>query len=226
MELYDRIIVKKNADFEKIVKWLADNDGKNIPFLPPMSEGVIEWQEEGFISTFRQNDNRLHMSVALFEFPNHEIFYFDANTDTREITDFRTAISRADGSPIPEQDRMGLALAMGKDMTIHKQLVKYIMLMQYFVHCKKYVKVSEERQLTRAESKEIRRSGVKVAPFVRTEYVVENVPKRLPKIKHRSPDHQFGVRGHYRRYKDGRVVWINSYKKCKDKAPKEKTFRL
>lgn len=46
-----------------------------------------------------------------------------------------------------------------------------------------------------------------------------------PKGSHASPAHAFNVRGHYRRYKSGRVVWIAPYTKGTDKT-KPKTYKL
>lgn len=47
----------------------------------------------------------------------------------------------------------------------------------------------------------------------------------LPHGKHASPAGVFGVRGHFRQYKDGRRVWINPYKKGTGKN-KNKTYKL
>ena len=42
---------------------------------------------------------------------------------------------------------------------------------------------------------------------------------------HRSPRGEFSVRGHFRHYKDGKVVWINQYIKGTGK-PKSTTYKL
>lgn len=47
----------------------------------------------------------------------------------------------------------------------------------------------------------------------------------LPHGKHASPAGVFGVRGHFRQYKDGRRVWIKPYKKGTGKS-KNKTYKL
>jgi hypothetical protein len=47
----------------------------------------------------------------------------------------------------------------------------------------------------------------------------------LPRGKHASPAGVFGVRGHFRQYKDGRRVWIKPYKKGTGKN-KSKTYKL
>ena len=35
-----------------------------------------------------------------------------------------------------------------------------------------------------------------------------------------SPSHEFDVRGHYRHYKSGKVIWINEFTKCKGRGTK------
>lgn len=41
------------------------------------------------------------------------------------------------------------------------------------------------------------------------------------------PSEEFSVRGHYRHYKSGKVVWVDEFSKCKDSGNKrDKTYRL
>ena len=41
---------------------------------------------------------------------------------------------------------------------------------------------------------------------------------------HRSPEGIFSVRGHFRRYKDGKVIWIDEYLKGLGKASKKENL--
>ncbi len=50
-------------------------------------------------------------------------------------------------------------------------------------------------------------------------------PQIVPRGGHARPAGVFTVRGHYRRYKDGREVWIKPYKKGAGKQ-KNKTYKL
>lgn len=50
-------------------------------------------------------------------------------------------------------------------------------------------------------------------------------PQVLQRGQHASPAGVFSVRGHYRRYKDGRAVWIKPYKKGTGKQ-NDKTYKL
>lgn len=52
-----------------------------------------------------------------------------------------------------------------------------------------------------------------------------NTAQMAVRGSHRSPAMSFGVRGHYRHYKSGKVVWINEYVKGKGEK-KDKTYKL
>lgn len=59
-------------------------------------------------------------------------------------------------------------------------------------------------------------------------YILKREPNKSSiKVKgsHNSPSFSFGVRGHFRRYKDGKVVWIDPYVKG-NKKKKDKNYRL
>lgn len=47
----------------------------------------------------------------------------------------------------------------------------------------------------------------------------------MPHGKHRSPQGTFNVRGHFRHYKDGKIVWIEEYSKGRGDK-KSKTYKL
>jgi len=52
-----------------------------------------------------------------------------------------------------------------------------------------------------------------------------NNARLAPQGSHASPSGVFSVRGHYRRYKSGKIVWIEEYKKGEGKQ-KSKTYKL
>lgn len=62
----------------------------------------------------------------------------------------------------------------------------------------------------------------------RTTYIIRKVGGELyaaPRGSHSSPRGIFSVRGHYRHYKSGKVVWIAEYKKGTGKK-KRKTYKM
>lgn len=65
-------------------------------------------------------------------------------------------------------------------------------------------------------------------PQKRTTYIIRRCNGTIlaaPSGSHASPDGIFTVRGHYRRYKSGKVVWIAEYKKGTGKQ-KSKTYKI
>ena len=46
-----------------------------------------------------------------------------------------------------------------------------------------------------------------------------------PKDSHASPGGIFSVRGHFRHYKNGKVIWISEYRKGEGKK-KKKTYKM
>lgn len=46
------------------------------------------------------------------------------------------------------------------------------------------------------------------------------------KGSHASPHGVFSVRGHYRHYSSGKVVWVSEYKKGTGKKPRSKTYKI
>lgn len=62
-------------------------------------------------------------------------------------------------------------------------------------------------------------------------YILSRKVGKKPSIKakgsHNSPSESFSVRGHFRHYKNGRVIWIDSYIKGKEKSTHhDKTYKL
>lgn len=70
--------------------------------------------------------------------------------------------------------------------------------------------------------------GRKKAQVQSTTYILSHIGNELlPTVKgsHRSPSCTFSVRGHYRHYKNGNVVWIQEYVKGEGKK-KDKTYKV
>ena len=60
-------------------------------------------------------------------------------------------------------------------------------------------------------------------------YILKSFNDGLSLVKqgsHNSPQGQFGVRGHYRHYKNGKTIWIASYTKGTGKKQTSKNYKL
>lgn len=82
-------------------------------------------------------------------------------------------------------------------------------------------------QMVRSNTHKGPKSSTRKKPD-RTTYILRNNNGKLqmlPKGSHASPSGTFSVRGHYRHYKSGKVVWISEYKKGTGKK-KNKTYKV
>lgn len=80
----------------------------------------------------------------------------------------------------------------------------------------------KSRRPRKAENRSTRK------PVKRTTYILRQVNGTLlaaPMGSHASPSGIFTVRGHYRHYKSGKVVWIAEYRKGTSKK-KSKTYKM
>ncbi len=87
----------------------------------------------------------------------------------------------------------------------------------------------EQPEVIAAEDTEVKAhtpTSRKAVKRERNTYILRYKREYIPKGGHHaSPKGIFTVRGHYRRYKSGKVVWINEYRKGEGDK-KAKTYRL
>lgn len=79
---------------------------------------------------------------------------------------------------------------------------------------------SKDSQRSKREIKEIKNHHGKInrkIPLVKKVFTLKCTKSDIAKIKRTSPDHKVHVRGHYRRYKNGRTIYINPFTKYNDK---------
>ena len=102
-------------------------------------------------------------------------------------------------------------------LTVYSSLMA---LLVYGSNIKKSSKYTLHKNKTKETSKVRKQKGVS--------YIIRNT-KYFNSLSlnghHRSPSGVFSVRGHYRHYKNGQVIWINEYKKGEGSTSK-KTYKL
>lgn len=104
-------------------------------------------------------------------------------------------------------------------------LTVYCSLMALMVYGQReFIREEVQKQpITKSEKKRIsdKRSTKRVTYIIKKTKMGISV---LPQYSHASPKGTFSVRGHYRHYKNGHVVWIAEYKKGEGKR-KSKTYK-
>lgn len=193
-----------------------------------MESGVVELREERLEFTFENKNGVVEIAVYPILRPDlPAAITFDYDPVTMSVSNKKFARTLS-------ESRQGLLnLVMAQDRTDQKEAIKYRALMAFMTYYRDIVQV-ESREVKRSSHppKSKKHSRRRIIPLVRKSYTIEDFDKAaLPKpdgIKRRytKPEHEVNVRGYLRRYKSGRVVWINPTVRYKGKETRHKEYEL
>lgn len=225
----DRIIVKSNARMKMVLDWYYENKHwlDREPFLAPMESGVVELCEEQIEFTFE--NVRGVVEIAIYPTVQPDIpasIVFDYLPEQMDIANRRVA------PELPEPKRLALDLVLRYDKTPEKEARKYHALMLFMAYYREEVKVEQRIERRPAKHKKKRRTAQVRQPLIRRIYTVTDfdstalVKPEQAKRGYTKPDHEVNVRGHLRRYKSGKVVWVKPSVKYKGKTAHHKEYEL
>lgn len=201
----DRIIVKTLADMQRVIDWAEELRGMAVEL--PFSEGEIVFEEELVRLKFRDEQN----GIVSFEL-------YVGGTDTK-VADWRSNLNTGE---MPElhiagegQKKMALGMILTGDDTIGKCVRKFRALMLFAAYYREEVirsKTVERKNVgTGKKGKRSNRRPLTVRKYTISSEMLSELP--APKKEWHGYRESFGVRGHYRRYKSGKVVWVRPYVK-------------
>lgn len=198
----DRIIVRTNADMQRVIDWAEELTGMAVAL--PFSEGEIEFQEEEILLKFADE--------------GAPFVSFEMWTAGKKIVGWRSDLSSGD---IPEihvnaegEAKMGLSMLLIRDNTVAKCVGKFRALMLFSAYYRE--DIERTKKVSRIESAPKKRKNGKRSnrrPLVVRRYTVSSEMLPAPKKEWHGYRESFGVRGHYRRYQSGKVVWVRPYTK-------------
>ena len=204
----DRIIVKKNADMQRVLDWAEELKGMAVEL--PFSDGEIEFQEELILLKFRDEENGtvyFDMSMGRDNGDWFKVVEWRSDLRSGEITELHIA---GDGDK-----KMKMSMILMMDDTVGKCVRKFRALMLFSAYYREEVK--RTRTVSRVNaggSSRSRRSTQRKLTIRRYEIGGEMLSELpAPKKEWHGYRESFGVRGHYRRYKSGKVVWVRPYTK-------------
>lgn len=209
----DKIIVRTNADMQRVIDWADRLTG--VPVKLAFPEAEIEFQEEKILLRFRDEGE----SVVWFEclIRGNKVVEWRSNLETGDIPDLHVC---AEGE---KKAKMSMILAM--DNTVAKCVRKFRSLM-LFAACYRE-EVERTRVVSRIEKPGKKRSGGKRSNkrmlTVRKYTIGSEVLSELPRKYERHTD-SWGVRGHYRTYKSGKTVWVKGYTKGNAEKRNDKEY--
>lgn len=225
----DRIIVKSNARMKMVLDWYYENKHwlDREPFLAPMESGVVELCEEQIEFTFENTRGVVEIAIYPTVQPNIPAsIVFDYLPEQMDIANRRVA------PELPEPKRLALDLVLRYDKTPEKEALKYHALMLFMAYYREEVKVEQRIERRPAKHKKKRRTAQVRQPLIRRIYTVTDfdstalVKPEQAKRGYTKPDHEVNVRGHLRRYKSGKVVWVKPSVKYKGKTAHHKEYEL
>lgn len=201
----DKIIVRTNADMTRVIEWAKPLEG--VPVELAFPEAEILFEEELISLKFRAEEE----SVVWFEcsMDGHKVVEWRNNTETWDTLDLKIA---GDG----ERKAM-MAMVLMNDDTLGKCVRKFRALMLFAAYYSEEVqrtKVVERKSVGRKNGSKNRKSNrrmLTVRKYTVSEELLSELP--APKRKYEKHTESFGVRGHYRTYKNGKTVWVRPYTK-------------
>lgn len=186
-------------------------------------ETLLAWRDQN-INYVRQN--AAPFKGIMLEFPETNI-NIKAYNDAGNIS-FYIRIHGSSAGKISGQQLPGGFFKAKKNTTklksddVQSIITVYTSLMAYICYCKPEKAARQQRQTPgdqKAAAKK-KKSGIT--------YLLNSSgrgPALRPRGTHASPAGSFSVRGHYRKYKSGAVVWIAPYIKGKG-TPNSKRYKL
>lgn len=207
----DRIIVKTVADMQRVIDWSEQLRGMAIEL--PFPEGEIEFEEELLLLKFRDEG----MNVVRFEMWIRK----SENVEYREVCNWRYDFASDKCAELhiagtPEQ-KAGLGILLASDDTIGKCVRKFRTLMLFSAYYReditrtKVVSRVGGGTKKRSNGKRSNRRSLTMRRYTIGSEMLSELP--APKKEWHGYAESFGVRGHFRRYRDGKVVWIRPYTK-------------
>lgn len=207
----DKIIVRTNADMQRVIDWASRLEG--VPVKLAFPEAEISFEEEDIVLRFRDEGE----SVVWFEclMAGRKVVDWRCNTETWKTTELRIA---AEG-----EKKAMVAMVLMKDNTIDKCVRKFRALMLFAAYYREEVERSKVVSRVAKPGKKSGKKNNRRMLTVRRYTVDSEMLSELPRKYERHAE-SWGVRGHYRTYKNGKTVWVRPYVKGEPSKRDDKEY--
>lgn len=207
----DKVILSEN-DINFLIGWRDEHKAMVRQNVCPMKSVEIICKDSGFhIKAIRQDEElRLHINHAGRSL-GHACFKL-----------------RYDGlwSLVKDKTKLPTKDGLQSVVTVYGTLMAFMVFgneeYQYEDFEKEEKPVSSPGKKTNKKSNPHKKKRQSITYILRSD---KNGTRIASKNRHASPKGVFGVRGHYRHYKNGKVVWISEFQKGTGKK-KSKTIKM
>lgn len=218
----DRIVVRTKKDLDRICDWVTGylqampSPDTQVEFAPPFDKGEVILEHLECRLPF-QYEGEGDVFFRVFSTKSgHEIGSFRFNYGSQNVRDRyynHKYLPRNVAEEFEQDNQWYLRYAMS-------WFVLMLFAVYYRPEIERQKKLSAERKPTSRKGKKGHAAKtLYISTYVFDEELLEDLPK-TPR-KRSKPDHEFDVRGHYRRYKTGKVAWIRPHTRCKGRKPGE-----
>lgn len=207
----DRIIVRTNADMQRVLNWSEKLRGMTLEL--PFPEGEIEFLEEMILLKFWDEGNCI-VGMELWirrrvdeEYLKVAGWRWDATTG--EYPELQIA-----GDP---EKKLKLGMLLATDNTVAKCVGKFVAIMLFSAYYREDIQRTKTVSRTSVGTKKPKkgkkssRRMLTIRRYTIGSEMLSELP--APKREWHGYAESFGVRGHYRHYKNGKVVWVRPYTK-------------
>ncbi len=209
-----RIIISSNSKMDLIIKWYQDN--QDLEFISPIDKGYVELKEELIGFSFEHRHNNTNICIYMYNNNNPlPIVSFDYNTKTETKSNFMYHV--------PKERINSARMILHMDKTLDKEIFKYRAIMTFMVYHREYVIADNSKASTGTHESHKAISNHHTNSLSSKIYISDSINKKNLRItsKHNSPSYEFEVRGFYRHYKSGKVIWVDGFTKGKGKGKKQ-----
>lgn len=209
----DKIIVRTNADMQRVIDWASKLEG--VPVKLAFPEAEIVFEEEDIVLGFRDEGD----SVVWFEckMAGRKVVEWRNNVETWEFLGLKIA---AEG-----EKKALMSMVLAKDDTINKCVRKFRASMLFAAYYREEVERTKVVSRTAGgvkNRKNGKRSNKRMLT-VRRYTIGSEILSELPRKYERHAE-SWGVRGHYRTYKSGKTVWVRPYTKGNAEKRNDKEY--
>lgn len=201
----DRIVVRTNADMQRVIDWSEKLTGVAVEL--PFPEAEIDFQEENVLLRFR--DEGAPFVWFECEMQGMKVVEWRSNLETGDVAELKIA---TDG-----ERKAGVAILLARDNTVAKCVRKFRSLMLFAAYYREEVMASKvvsrvaKPSRSNGKGKKNNRRMLTVRRYTIGSEMLGELP--APKREWHGYRESFGVRGHYRTYSSGKVVWVRPYTK-------------
>lgn len=228
LELYDRIVIENCKDALDLMKWIRNtycNEEVSIWHVLCFQE--LPFEKFNIDFEYKSKEQRLFCEKVDEQIMIVHTYVRNENNEYVEIFKYKfnyiicSAVKKLDFA----KNLSNAKIELIKKQIDEKEYITYTSLLIMtivfaasnkidYIECKEI----ERHSITKKEAKRNRVDKDRPLSLIRKVYLF-NKKKDFSKIRHhKSPECEFGVRGHWRNQKSGKKIWIKPYRKCKGKG--------